>query len=426
MISASTGSAPPTLNIRARSNNAKLAAEIADVVALDFMDYVIEQRLVEIARLQAAAAAQGIGSVSDLVAAQLTAIDGLELLEPATVPSRPLLPRTPQNVMLGGMLGLMLAIGAALLLNSLSDTVRDPEEVRRRFGVNTLGNIFKWSPQEVSDSELVLWKYPSSGFSEAFRQTRTNIQFATANQKGQILMVSSPGPGEGKSTIISNLAVALAQAGRRVLIVDGDLRRPSIHRRFPPTEREPGLSNFLSDALVPFDDVVHRTELEGISIIPGGPIPPNPSELLGSRRMSLLTEQLRKEADVVLVDTPPVLLVSDSAIIASQVDGVVMVVDSFATRNSALKAALSALENTQVNVVGIIINKLKRFRFGYGYSHPYYYYFNYGYYKYGYSENSDKDRTAANGRGPAYARPFTWVKSVLSRLPTSRDKPEEN
>ena len=416
MIAATTGSNPPTLDIRARSSNPELAATVASVVAREFIDFVVEQRLAEIARLQAAAATQGISNVPDLIAAQFTIIDSLSVLEPVVVPSRPILPRTRQNVLLGAVLGAMLALAGALLLASFSDTVRDPDEIRRRFGINTLGTIFRWSPKEVQDNELVLWKFPASGFSESFRQIRANLQFATSNRPNQVLMVSSPGPGEGKSTTISNLAIALAQTGKSVLVLDGDLRRPSIHRRFVPSSREPGLSNLLSDMTLGLSDVMQETQFEGISIVPGGPIPPNPSELFGPNRMSELTEEVRKTADVVLVDTPPVLVVADGAIIASQVDGAIIVVDGDSTRPASLKAALDALSNTEVKVIGLIVNKLKRVRFGYGYSYPYYY--QYDYYRYGYSESAELDGVnAVNGTGPIYRRPLVWAQSALSKLP---------
>ena len=293
MITARTGSDPPTLDIRARSSDPELAAAVVSVVAEEFIDFVIEQRLAEIARLQAAAATQGVNNVPDLIAAQFTIVDSLSVLEPAVVPSTPILPRPRRSTILGAILGAMLAIAGALLFGNLSETVRDPVEIRRRFGINTLGTIFKWSSKEVSDDELVLWKFPSSGFSESFRQIRANLQFATSNEPNQVLMISSPGPSEGKSTAISNLAVALAQTGKTVVIVDADLRRPSIHRRFSPSSREPGVSNYLSDVKLGVGDVLRETQFEGISIIPGGPIPPNPSELLGSRRMSDLTEEAR-------------------------------------------------------------------------------------------------------------------------------------
>ena len=244
MITATAGSSPPTVEIVARSTDPALAASAADVVTREFIDYVIERRLGEIARLQAAATAQGIGNVQDLVAQQFTMIDSLALLEPVGGASV-IAPRTRQNFLLGGIVGAMVATDAVLLLSSLSDTVRNPEEISRRFGVTPLGAIFKWPSNEVEEQEIIVWKAPLSTYSESFRQIRANLQFATANQPGRVYLVTSPGPGDGKSTIICNLAITLAQTGKQVVILDADLRRPSIHTRFASGAREPGLSNFL-------------------------------------------------------------------------------------------------------------------------------------------------------------------------------------
>ena len=400
---------PPMLEIRVRDRDSNLAATTADVVAQGFIEWVFQERLAEIARLQQAAAAQGITNVQDLVAAQFAAVDSLSILEPVGQP-RAIRPQISKKVILGAILGAMIAGGLALLLASLSDTVRDPEEVERRFGITTLGSVFTWSTQEIKEREIVVWKAPSSGYSESFRQIRTNFQFATSNQTGNAFLVTSPGPGEGKSAITSNLAVALAQTGKRVAIIDGDLRRPSIHKLFQPLQREPGLSNMLAGHVERLSDVVHSTEVEGVSVVPAGPTPPNPSELIGSPRMSALLEQMKREFDIVLVDSPPSLVVADAAILAAQLNGAIVVVDGLNTRSSSLRAALGNLRNTQVNILGVVINRLKRARFSYGY--PYYY----DYYYYSYYGSPEPDKTLLDGRGPIYRRPVDLVKSALSRI----------
>ena len=311
---------PPGLEIKVRDSDPELAAATADIVAREFIDYVIEQRLAEIARLQAAAAAQGLSNVQDLVAAQFTVVDSLSLLEPVAGSAR-IVPQIGQQVMLGVLVGVILAGGLSLLLGSLGDTVGSPEEISRRFGLTVLGSIFRWTPEIAGEDELVVWKSPSSGFSESFKQIRANLQFATVNQPGNVYLTTSPGPGDGKSTIISNLAIALAQSGKTVIVVDGDLRRPSLHRRFQMPVREPGLSNFLGEQGTGVDDILHATQVEGVSVVPGGPIPPNPSELLGSPRMSVLLKQLAERADTVLVGSPPLLMVADGQILAARSTG---------------------------------------------------------------------------------------------------------
>jgi non-specific protein-tyrosine kinase len=410
MLAAFTGSDPVTLVINVKHGDPNLASATADKVADTLTNYVIELRLAEIARLQAAAAAQGLSNVQSLVSAQFGLMDSLTVLEPANVATRLVRSRTWQTTLLGFMLGVMVATGGVLLLGSLTDTVRNVEDLPRRFGFPALGAIFRWSSEEVGDDDLVVWKSPSSGYSESFKQVRANLQFATVNQPGNAYLVTSPGPEEGKSTIICNLAITLAQLGKRVMVVDGDLRRPSVHRLLRTGGREPGLSNFLAEQAMEVRDVVHATEVEGVTVIPAGPIPPNPSELLATPRMSALLEQSREMVDVVLVDSPPVLVVADGPIIASQVDGAIVVVDGFSTRSSSLRAALDALSKTQVNIVGGIINKLKRARFTYGYNYPYYYY--------KYYRTSDSDGAQVDGAG----RSFPRLRSALSRFKGTRNR----
>lgn len=407
MISATTASNPPVVEIKAKDSDPVLAARTADIVAREFIDYVVEQRLAEIARLQSAAAAQGIINVQNLVAAQFTAVDSLAILEPVAVPGSPIFPRTRQNVMLGVFVGLALAAGLAILLEALGDKVRSPDEITRRFGTVALGSVFRWSHHDASEDELVLWKSPTSSYAESFRQIRANVQFAIANQPGNAYLVCSPGPGEGKSTVTCNLAIAFAQLGKRVVIVDGDLRRATVHKRFETIKKEPGLSNYLADMTSDLGSAIHETDILGVSVIPSGPTPPNPAELLGSPKMDELLTQLKEEFDFVVVDSAPILLVADGPMLPSQVDGAIVVVDGAHTRTSSLRATLGSLKNAKVNVLGVIVNKVKRPRFSYGnYSYPYYYSNN------GYYGNSDSGGANSNGHKKFYQRPAHWVKAV--------------
>ena len=414
VISASTASNPPVLEIKARHRDPNLAAVSAQIVAEEFIDFAIEQRLAEFARLSSAAASQGISTGEDLVTAQLAAIDSLSLLEPVLTPGSPVVPRTRLNIALGAILGLVLAAAAAALLDNIRDTVRFPDQLSRRFGVEGLGSIFKWSTHETNGVSPVLLTAPTSSYAEAFRQIRANLQFATANRPNKILLVASPGPQEGKSTVISNLAVALAHTGKRVVTIDGDLRRPTVHKLFGAVNREPGLSNYLADLKIEVSDVIQPTEVEGVHVIPGGPSPPNPAELLGSPKMGTLLRELSQRYDNVLLDSPPVLLVADASIMASQADGVIMVVDGFNTRSSSLRAALDAMRNTHVNILGVIMNKLKPSRFGYGYAYPYHYY----YYSSNYSYYADPEQVHVNGsgNGKVYSGFTKKAKTVLGKF----------
>ena len=416
MVSAATSDKPPTVTINVRHGDPQLTATVSNTLASEFIEYVIQQRLVEISNLQTAAASQGLANVQDLVSAQAALIDSITLLEPAERPGSPILPRTRYNVILSIILGGALSIGVTLLLSALRDTVRSPEDMQRRFGVASLGTVFTWASREASANQLIMQVSPTSAYSEAFRQIRANVQFATVGKNTKLFLVTSPGPSEGKTTILSNLAIAIAQTGKRVVVVDGDLRRPTVHRRFQVKSREVGLSNFLSEPDLPLENIVIPTEVEGVYVIPAGPIPPNPSELLGSPSMTVLLEQLAEEYDVVFIDSPPTLMAADAPVIAAQVEEAIIVVDASKTRTSSLKGTLESLNNSQVHVLGVVLNNLKQGRFGYGYGYGYHY----NYYKY-YRQEEDGS-TTTNGAGPAFKRPFVWARSALSKLPLPRNR----
>ena len=409
VVSASTASNPPALEIEVRQRDPRLAAITAQAVAEEFIDYAIEQRLVEFDKLRAATAEHGIVNGEDILAAQLATIDSLSLLEPVEPPGSPVVPRTRLNIAVGVIVGLIPAIIAAILLDSMRDTVRFPDELSRRFGVTNLGAIFRWSSKEAQDNRLILLTAPRSSYAEAFRQTRANLQFATASRPGKILMVGSPGPAEGKTTVISNLAVALAHAGKRVVTIDGDMRKPAVHKLFAPIQREPGLSNYLSDLDKEVWEVIRPTRQGGVHVIPSGPSPPNPAELLGSPRMSDLLNQLVEEYDSVLVDSPPVLLVADASIMATQVDGVIVVVDAFSTRSSSLRATLDVFHSAHVDVLGVVVNKLKPPRLGLGYLYPYHNYSKHSY-------DAETDQANGDGNGRIYRHFFGRATTALARF----------
>lgn len=394
-ISTKVQEKPPMLEIYVRDSDPNLASEVANALALNFVDYVIERRLTEIARVQAAASAQGLTDIQSLINAQFTAIDSLYLLEPVSTPSSPISPDIQQNVTFGILSGIAIAFGLAFLFSMLRDTVRNPDDIRNKFGVSLLGMVFSWNSKEVEENALVVDTAPKSGFAEAFKQIRTNLQFAASETDARVYLTSSPGPGDGKSTLISNLAVAIAQTGKNVIIFDGDLRRPTVHRRFVSANRDIGLSNYLSDTEISLKEVLQNSGVNGIKVVTSGPIPPNPSELLNSIRMKQAIEEAKAVADIILVDCPPVLMVADTPIISTVVDMAILVVDAFTTKSSSFGATVDTLNNAGVKIAGVIMNKVKKPRFGYGYGYGYGYYYNYYYYNYKYSE--DQINPSSNG-----------------------------
>lgn len=196
---------------------------------------------------------------------------------------------------------------------------------------------------------------PTSPISEAYRTLRTNLQYAETDRPLQLLMVTSAGPEEGKSTTIMNLAVTYAQTERRTILVDADLRKPTAHYNFELSNRT-GLSHVLSGQ-ADLRDVIKETRIKGLDVLPSGPVPPNPSELLGSSRMEELLGKLREQYDMVLIDTPPVLAVADAQVVANKCDGVLLVVNARTGKKQHAIKAKNALQFVQARIVGIALNQ---------------------------------------------------------------------
>ncbi|MFA4886250.1 MAG: CpsD/CapB family tyrosine-protein kinase [Desulfotomaculaceae bacterium] len=220
-----------------------------------------------------------------------------------------------------------------------------------------------------SERNLFSHLYPKSSIAEAFRTMRTNLSFAATDQPLKVILVTSAGPADGKTTISTNLAVVLAQAGMRVLLMDCDLRKPVLHKYFD-TNNQHGVTNLLVQNLE-MRDVVRDTPVEGLSLLVSGPIPPNPSELLGSQKMKDILERAAGLYDMVIVDAPPVLAVTDAAVLAPQVDGVILVVKSGETRIDMIKDTKSQLEKVNAHILGVVLNEVKINSDDY---HYYYYY----------------------------------------------------
>ena len=220
-------------------------------------------------------------------------------------------------------------------------------------------------------SDLITISNPKSPVAEAYRTLRTNIQFSNIDGNLQTICVTSSGPGEGKSTTISNLAETFAQAGNRVAIIDCDLRKPRLHRIFKLTNTK-GVTTLLSGQSE-IEDVIQVAGSD-LTVITSGPIPPNPSELLGSKRMKDLLEVLKKRYDIVLIDAPPVGLVTDAAILSAIVDGIILVVASGKTDIDGAKRAKKLLENVGARILGVTMTMIPVSKKGY-YGYQYYDYY---------------------------------------------------
>lgn len=294
------------------------------------------------------------------------------VISPAPLPSSPISPNIPQNVLLAAAAGLLLGLGAVLLLEYLDDTIKNSDDVQRILDLNTLGSIARISPVRHPEDALITLKHSRSPIAEDYRILRTNLRYAAIDNPGGALLVTSANPSEGKTTTAANLAIAMAQAGKRIVLVDADLRRPSVHRLFNlPGKR--GLSDlFLEDAPL-LEEALQATEVPGLSVLVAGEQPPNPAEMLESRRMTNLFNSLREMADIVVVDSPPLLAVADANILASRCSGAILVIDSGRTRTEAARRVVESLRHSQVKILGIVLNRMTSRRGGYYNSYYYSY-----------------------------------------------------
>lgn len=300
---------------------------------------------------------------------QQHAINFLSVVEPAQ-PAYRVGPRTGYNVMLAAVVGLVLAVGAIFLLEYLDDTIKTPDDVNQTLGLATLGGIARIEGVDYP-AKLIAAKHPRSPIAEAYRVLRTNLQFSTVDQPSRTLMVTSPNPVEGKSVTAANLATVMAQSGKRTILVDADLRRPVQHHIFETTNAE-GLTTLLLDGKIDPAAALKPTSVENLYVLPSGPIPPNPAELIGSKRMGELIKALAHQADVVIFDSPPVLAVSDAPTLATRVDGTLLVIDAGNTRRGLAHRAKEALTAVGAHVLGVALNRLSARSGGYYY---YYYYY---------------------------------------------------
>lgn len=279
------------------------------------------------------------------------------VLGPANLPTQPISPNIPQYALIGALLGFALACLLIYLLEFVDDTIKDAEDAQRVLGKPALGAIIRINGIRQPTDALVTYRQPRSPISEAYRVLRTNLRYSGIENPGGIMLVTSAGPGEGKSTTAANLAVSLAQVGKKIVLVDADLRRPSAHKLFD-LDNKVGLADMFSADSVSLDTVMQSTNIGSLRVITSGPIPPNPAEMLDSRRMTQILATLRQDTDLVIVDSPPVLPVADASIIGSRCSGAVLVIDSGKTRTDVARRALSTLERANVKVVGVILNKM--------------------------------------------------------------------
>jgi succinoglycan biosynthesis transport protein ExoP len=326
-----------------------------------------------------------LNSYSSIGLAEASSADTVTVVSPAVQPFAPIRPRVMQNTLLAAVVGGMLAVGVAFLVEYLDDTVKDPGDLQLA-DLNAVAAVQHVSLNGKGSTQALFAVHePKSLVSEAYRTLRTNLQFSSPDRPVHSLVVTSALATEGKTTTAANLAVVMAQAGKGVVLVDADLRRPALHKIFGLANRE-GLTTALVQDMSSLDACLQATEVDNLRVLASGPIPPNPQELLGSQRMRDLLHSLQAQADVVIVDTPPSLVVSDANVLASLADGVLLVVNTGQTRRATVQQAAEALRQVGAHLVGGVLNQVDT-RGG----RNYYYYYYYSHY---YSDQERED-----GRG---------------------------
>lgn len=299
----------------------------------------------------------------------------VRVVDKAEIPTTPVRPKKSMNMLLALVLGLTAGTALAFFAEYLDNSLKSPDDVTNYLRTPYLGMVPAVGDIDTGDSSAIFLRHePTSVASESVRSLRSNLLFSRADQKPQIILLTSATPQEGKTLITANLATAMAQSGCRTLIVDADMRRPRIHKTLG-IGNEAGLANILSGINVP-DEVITRTDIENLDVITTGPTPPNPSELLGSKSMANFLDDLRERYEHIIIDTPPVTAVTDAAILAQYADGVVVISRAFVTPKEMVRSAIASLQKVNSKIFGVVLNDVNMNKEGaYYYQYAYYYYY---------------------------------------------------
>ena len=362
-------------------------------------------------------------------------IGNIRVIDKAILPQIPIAPRRAMNIIIGLIVGIVLGIGMAVFLESMDVSLKDIGDIEAKTGLPVLAAIplmgskgggyggysrsrSKSSKKTPASKEgttakvskiaenLVTYSNPKSAIAETYRSLRTSLQFSGVDKPVKSVIITSGNPGEGKSTTVANLAIATAQMGLKTLIVDADLRKPIQHNLFG-FKKEPGLIDALADGRLQ-DDLLRKTEVDNLWLLTCGTIPPNPSELLGSKAMKNLQQNLLEEFDHIFYDTPPVIAVTDAVVLSTIVDSLALIIKFGSTTAQSVNHATNLLKQVNTKVSGVILNFVDiQSRYGsYDYSTYYHYYYSrygkYGRYGgYGYGEDGSEEESKAKQKKKA-------------------------
>ncbi len=345
------------------------AAERADLQSQ--IDDLEAQNQAERSALQSNLALYQSEMSSLQVSQRITRTGGAQIIDNATVPDEPFEPQPLRNSVLGLVVGLMLGVGLAFLFETLDERIRTKDDLERVSGWPAIGLIPIIRGATNGEHDLATLEAPTSPAAESYRSLRTAVQFIGLERPLGTIQITSAKSGEGKTTTAANLAVALAQAGQRVILLDADLRKPRLHKEFGINPTDAGFTSMLLDSQLR-SDALHRTSVSNLVVVPCGPPPPNPSELLSLGATRRVLTMLADECDVLVIDSPPVLPVTDPLILSGYVDGVLVVADSRSANRKDLTRTRELLDQVNANVIGISVNQVSADqRYGYGYGYGY-------------------------------------------------------
>ena len=308
-------------------------------------------------------------SAEDTRLKSIEASSTIRQIDVATAAVSPIRPRRMMNTAVGLILGLMASVGFIFAKELLDDTVKNPDEISKKFGIPILGQILNFAAENET---LITALDPRSPASEAFRSLRLNLKYSSVDKPIRSLLVTSPSPSEGKSTTATNLSIVLGQGGQEVIVIDGDLRKPKVHKTFGLPNRS-GMSDLFIESVDALPEMLQKYEgVENLSILVSGPMPPNPSELLDSDKAKQIIQAAADSADFVMVDAPPVVAMTDALALSQHVDGVIVVIRAGSTKRSAVDMAVGRLRSVNANLLGFVITDIDNF-----FKNGSYYYQNY-------------------------------------------------
>lgn len=309
----------------------------------------------------AASLANEIADVFTTEIKKIYKIDNVSTIDRAKVPKEVANNTFKRDIVLAAFLGIFMGIGIIFILYYFDDTIKSNEDIEEKIGLPVLSKIFKSDVSKKDKTELVLSKYPKALVSESIKTLRTNLQFSSVDEDIKTILVTSSMPGEGKSFVSANLAIAFAQARKRVLLVDCDMRKGRQHLLFNVSNSK-GLSKLLISKVKPSEitDYINQTQIKNLSLLTRGSCPPNPSELLGSKKNKQVIDILKKDYDIIIFDGAPCNGISDSLIMSSLIDKVIIVSAEGITPKEIIENTKNSLEKVDASVAGIVINKVNR------------------------------------------------------------------